>query len=144
MNKQQTILRLQMLLDAACPNFGVSIGRWDDRATWRIDLKPEATAQQYEAAQAIMQAFDPRAEPVTVPEFVSPWQAREALRLAGLLPAVNAHIESLGENHQVYIAWHYADRISRVSPLVASIAPLFSLTDKMVDDLFVTAAGLRL
>lgn len=80
----------------------------------------------------------------SVPQFVSPWQAREALRLAGLLPAVNAHIEGLGENHQVYIAWHYAERIARTSPLIAALAPVFKLSEQDLDNLFTTAAGLSL
>ena len=79
-----------------------------------------------------------------VPQFVSPWQVREALRLAGLLPAVNAHIEALGENHQAYIAWHYAERIARGSPLIAGLAPVFNLTDVDLDNLFTTAAALSL
>lgn len=79
-----------------------------------------------------------------VPQSVSPWQAREALRLAGLLPAVNAHIEGLGENHQVYIAWHYAERIARASPLIAALAPAFNLDDGDLDALFTTAAALSL
>lgn len=89
---------------------------------------------------------EPEAEtpPVLTPHFVSPWQAREALRLAGLLPAVNAHIEGLGENHQVYIAWHYAERIARTSPLIAALAPVFKLSEQDLDNLFTTAAGLSL
>lgn len=86
---------------------------------------------------------DSPSTPLT-PQFVTPWQAREALRLSGLLPAVNAHIETLGENHQAYIAWHYAERIARASPLIAGLAPVFSLTDADLDNLFITAAALNL
>lgn len=79
-----------------------------------------------------------------IPSYVTPWQAREALRLAGLLPSVNTHIEGLGENHQVYIAWHYAERIARNSPLVASLAPTFNLTEQQLDDLFIVAGAQQL
>lgn len=82
--------------------------------------------------------------PLAVPQFVTPWQAREALRLAGLLAAVNTHIEGLGENHQVYIAWHYAERIARNSPLIAALAPTFNLSEQQLDDLFIVAAGRQL
>lgn len=54
--------RLQALLDPICPNDGVSIGRWDDKDTWRLDAKPEAEEQQIEAAKQVMAMFDPWAE----------------------------------------------------------------------------------
>lgn len=43
---------------SVAPIVGVSIGREDDRATWRIDFKPEATADQRVTAQAMIAAFD--------------------------------------------------------------------------------------
>jgi hypothetical protein len=43
---------------AVCPIVGVSIGRRDDRSTWRIDYAPNATAEQRAAAQATLEAFD--------------------------------------------------------------------------------------
>jgi hypothetical protein len=42
---------------AVCPIDGVSIGEQDDRTTWRIDARPEATAQEREAAQAALASF---------------------------------------------------------------------------------------
>jgi len=77
-------------------------------------------------------------------ESVTPWQAREALRLYGILGQVNAHIDALGDADAAYVAWHYAERIRRDSPFVKSIAPLLGLSDKQIDDLFNTAAGLSL
>lgn len=53
------IASLVAALSAVCPVDGVSIGRWDDRATWRIDPKPEATPEQIIAAEAAMAAFNP-------------------------------------------------------------------------------------
>lgn len=46
---------------AACPIDGVSVGLWGDKATWRVDFKPEATQAQRGAAQAVVNAFDPSA-----------------------------------------------------------------------------------
>lgn len=43
---------------AVCPIHGVSVGRSNDKATWRIDFKDEATAEQRAAAQAVIDAFD--------------------------------------------------------------------------------------
>ncbi len=53
---------LQQKVDAAAPNTGISIGRWNDKATWRIDFKDQATKEQRAAAQAAIDAFDMEAE----------------------------------------------------------------------------------
>jgi hypothetical protein len=53
----------------ACPINGVSIGDWENRATWRIDFKPEATSKQRQAAQKALLAFNPED---THPEHVGP------------------------------------------------------------------------
>lgn len=50
--------KAQAAVDAVCPNFGISFGRLDDKTTWRIDFKPEATAEERAAAQAAIDAFD--------------------------------------------------------------------------------------
>ena len=50
---------LHKAVAATCPIHGVSIGRRDDRATWRIDFAPEATDAQRVAAAAALAAFDP-------------------------------------------------------------------------------------
>ena len=43
---------------AVCPVESVSLGVQRDKSTWRIDFKPEATAQQRGNAQAVVDAFD--------------------------------------------------------------------------------------
>ena len=53
------LFRLLDMIGAVCPRDHLSIGRWDDRATWRLDAKPEATPEQIAAAEAVMAAFDP-------------------------------------------------------------------------------------
>lgn len=40
------------------PIDGVAIGRQDDKSTWRIDFKPEATASERMLAQDVLDAFD--------------------------------------------------------------------------------------
>lgn len=49
--------QLHNAIAAVCPIDGVSIGVTDDKSTWRIDFKPEATSQQIAAAQAVIQSF---------------------------------------------------------------------------------------
>ncbi len=51
------IVRLDTALKAVCPIYGVSVGDPQDKATWRIDFKPEATQGQREAAAQVMAAF---------------------------------------------------------------------------------------
>jgi hypothetical protein len=40
------------------PIIGVSIGRRDDKSTWRIDFAPEATQTQRDAAAGVVASFD--------------------------------------------------------------------------------------
>lgn len=53
--------KLDAAIKVVCPIFGVSIGRPDDKSTWRIDFEAQATSQQRSAAQAVLAAFDPNA-----------------------------------------------------------------------------------
>lgn len=80
----------------------------------------------------------------SVPESVTPWQAREALRLAGILGAVNSYIDALGDASAAYVAWHYAERIRRNSPFFEAIGPALGLTEAQIDALFIQASGLSL
>jgi hypothetical protein len=56
-------LDLHDQIQAVCPIDGVSVGRENDKLTWRIDFKPEATAPQRANAQAVVAAFDFNAVP---------------------------------------------------------------------------------
>jgi hypothetical protein len=52
------IQQLHEQVSAVCPIAGISIGRLDDKATWRIDFVDAATPQQRAAAAAIVSGFD--------------------------------------------------------------------------------------
>lgn len=43
---------------AGIPVYGVTIGNDNDRATWRVQYQPTATAQQRLDGDALVQAFD--------------------------------------------------------------------------------------
>lgn len=58
--------KLSTALSAVAPVNGVSIGRRDDKSTWRIDFRSEATDEHKSAAQAVLAAFD--VEAVTAAE----------------------------------------------------------------------------
>jgi len=49
-------------VSAVCPTHGISFENLLDKSTWRIDFRPEATAQQKLDAQAVISAFDVLAE----------------------------------------------------------------------------------
>jgi hypothetical protein len=51
----------QRLVDAGIPIDGVSLGNFDDRATWRINYSAEPTVEQKAVAQAVIDAFDTKA-----------------------------------------------------------------------------------
>lgn len=46
------------LVSDVAPINSVSIGDWSDKTTWRIDFKPEATAQQQADALDVIDAID--------------------------------------------------------------------------------------
>ena len=48
------IVQLDEALKAVCPIQGVSIGRRDDMATWRIDFTDTATESEKDAARAVL------------------------------------------------------------------------------------------
>jgi len=51
-------LQLHEAISAVCPIDGVSVRRFDDKDTWRIDFGTGATDQQKSAAAAVVAAFD--------------------------------------------------------------------------------------
>lgn len=63
---------------------GVSIGRWDDRSTWRINLA-DATDAEREAARTVFGSFDPTAVPEITPKSLDDVEAEIAALKAALL-----------------------------------------------------------
>lgn len=45
-------------IESVCPISGVSLGSHNDKSTWRINFRPEATPVQRAAAQTVLDAFD--------------------------------------------------------------------------------------
>lgn len=94
------------LTSAGIPITGISIGRNDDRATWRIDFAPEATDEQKAQAAQIVTAFDVEkvehnagidAQIAALEATVTPRRMREAIRGYGKawLDAVDTQIVNL-------------------------------------------------
>ncbi len=87
--------------------------------------------------------------PAPVPERVSMFQAREAMRLtpfgAGtLLDAVNSYVAANATaNPRLTLAWEYATDVERHGLFVTSLAAQFSLDDVTLDGLFRLASGIK-
>lgn len=131
------ILKLHTQISAVCPIDGVSVGAVENKSTWSIQFRPEATEQEKAAADAVIDAFDLSA-PI-VPRSVTPYQARQALNAAGLRAAAEAAIASAPQ--EIQDAWEYALTIERNSPFIAAVSGALGLSDQQIDALFVTAAS---
>ncbi len=80
------------------------------------------------------------AVPVTVPETVTPRQARLALIAAGLDDDVDAYFAA--QPKAVQVAWEFATEYHRDDPIISAAAAAIGLTGQQVDDLFIQAAAL--
>lgn len=58
MQFDNTAAQLHAAIAAVCPIHGVSIGRKDDKSTWRIDFVLGATSGERADAEAVLAAFD--------------------------------------------------------------------------------------
>ena len=73
---------------------------------------------------------------------VSPFQAKAALQLAGMLEAVEAYMADPATDPIVRLAWQHASEYKRQSPTVLAMAAHFGWTEAQLDQLFVTASGI--
>lgn len=76
----------------------------------------------------------------TVPQSVSPLQARKALKQQSMLTTVQAAVAAADEDTQM--AWEYATSFDRTSPFVLAMAAALGWTVEQVDNLFVLAWSL--
>ena len=74
---------------------------------------------------------------------VSPFQAKAALQLAGLLETVETYMVNPATDPVVRLAWQHASEYRRQSPTVLAIADHFGWTTEQLDNLFVTASGIQ-
>jgi len=59
MATRRSLQWLHEAVAAICPIHGVSVGRIDDKKTWRIDFAAAATGLQKQAAADVITQFDP-------------------------------------------------------------------------------------
>lgn len=99
----------------------------------------EETVRDYTAEE--LAAIAACAPPGTsVPQSVTPRQARLALLGAGLLDAVDAAIAAGSRADQ--ITWEFAVDVRRDYALIENLGTALGLTSAQIDDLFRTAATL--
>ena len=78
---------LDQQIKAVCPTHGVSVGRKEDKSTWRIDFKDEATQAEKDAAQLVVDNFDINAkDPIAerIKEYGTPAEQLERIIENGL------------------------------------------------------------
>lgn len=85
--------------------------------------------------------FSPPQVVEPVPQSVSRFQARQALKQAGLYTAVDYAVSQA--NQRIKDAWKEANVFERDSPSIAALAQALGLTKTQVDDLFRAAAKIK-
>lgn len=109
---------------AVCPIHGVSIGRQNDKTTWRIDFTLDAAPEQRVAAQAVVDAFDAVAVAAAI----------ESQRLAKEALVSTAKLNTTFENLRTE---------AEISAFVLRIFPAFTPEQRAVLSLLVQLAVLR-
>lgn len=82
--------------------------------------------------------FVPPTPTVEVPKSITPRQCRLILYQQGLLPTVEAMIQSSTED--VRITWEYALEFRRDDPLLTQLAANLGLTSQQIDEFFIAAS----
>lgn len=78
-----------------------------------------------------------------VPKAVSRFQARMAIRGAGLFDAVEAMMAAPETPVAAKEAWASAQEFERTSPTVAGMAAALGMTEAQLDALFIAAAAIK-
>lgn len=83
---------------------------------------------------------EPPPAAASVPEVVTPFQARAALRAAGLLSQAEALVATGDDITKD--AWEYATEFRRSSPLLTGLAAQLGMSEQQLDQLFIEAADI--
>lgn len=111
-------------LRAVCPIHGVSIGRRDDKTTWRIDFTSEATLAQRVSAQAVVDAFD-------------------AVAVAASIESQRLDKEALASSARLNTAFENLRTEAEISAFVLRLFPAFTPAQRAVLSLLVQLAVLQ-
>lgn len=120
------------------------VERDDDRQTF-VAIEDNTTIERYGLTRADFPNAQPpelpewTPPPSTVPQVVSPLQAKAELMARGLYEAVAAIVEAAADP-VMKLAWATASEFRRTSPMVLGIAGAMTWDDDYLDDLFTQAA----
>lgn len=108
-----------------------------------VELPPGFSCAGYEWVNGALSAKPPVVVSPVVPESVSRFQARMALRNAGLFEAAEAAMADQETPIIAVEAWQTAQEFRRASPTVAAMAAALELTAQQLDELFIAAAAIE-
>lgn len=132
------------------PITGVALADPLDRATWRVDFAPEATADERTAAAGVVTNFDLETELALVtPQVVTPFQIKEVLRATGSgTPGVSLYDDAVAwvaaQSAQVQRAWDQVVEVKRSGAVISALQARWRMTDAQVDALFRAAGAIEL
>ena len=92
---------LDQAIKQVCPTDGVSVGRKEDKQTWRIDFKDGVTQEQVDAAYEVLDNFDINAkDPIEerIKEYGTPAEQLERIIENGL-DAEIARVAEIKKKH---------------------------------------------
>lgn len=78
-----------------------------------------------------------------VPPIVSRFQALAVMHLAGILPTIEAAMESPDADPLHKLAWKEAREFNRDSPTIAAMSAQLNMSEEEVDNLFILASTLE-
>jgi hypothetical protein len=97
---------------------------------------------------AVLQAVidgQPLPLPVRVPREIAAWRAKAVIEMAGLLPQVEALIDSVPNEAAVVVrrAWTDGAPLQRTGATVLALSAALNLSDAQLDAMFIQAASLE-
>lgn len=109
--------------------------------------RPEISALSWYdlAVGAFVEPPEPDPVAPVVPASVTMRQARLALLSAGLLDAVEAALDAMGdtpEGKAARIEWDYSSEVWRHKPFAQQLSAAMGLSDSQIDEMFIAAAGI--
>lgn len=109
----------------------------------KFDAADALTISSEEALREVLTyAGCPERAPGYVPQEVAMWQARAAMRDAGVFDKVAAAVAASG-NSAVQAAWEYATAFNRSSPSVQAMWAALGESPESLDTLFIAAAKIK-
>lgn len=150
-------LMVHQQVEAVAPITGISIGRVDDKTSWRITFADDATDEQRAAARAVVDTIDvsagPVADTVTDVQFfhalaqigtVTEAEALAAVTRGELPAALLAGIAKLPAEQQFAAKMMIAGGTvyHRSHPMVSALATAIGWTKEQTDNLWRSASAL--